>query len=161
MEWLRWLQDTAFSTWIRESSWAIFTFLILHTLSMGFLVGTAGAINLRALGVARQIPLARLSGFLPIMAWAGGLAIVSGVLLVAGYPAKALTNVLFYVKLAVLVAATALTLYEANRLFLDPGLDRSPTGRMRALAAFTLLLWIAAVPAGKFLAYTHKMLLVY
>lgn len=146
---LAWLQETGFSIWLRESSWAIFAVLILHTLGMGFLVGTGAAIGLRGLGVARTISMAMFARFLPLIWAALALAVVSGVLLVIGYPAKALTNPLFYAKLVILAAA-----FELSRRML-----RHPPSA--ALAAASLTLWAAGLTAGKFLAYTHKMLLVY
>jgi hypothetical protein len=148
LEQIRWVQDTVFATWLRESSWALFAGLILHTLAMGFLVGAGLAVNARNLGVARSIPIEALRRLWPVMATAIAAAIFSGVLLVLAYPAKALTNPLFYVKLAILTAAILIT----RRLL------RTPSAR---LAALTIPLWFAGVTLGRFLAYTHKMLLVY
>ncbi len=39
MEFLIWFEDTTFSTWMRESATAFFSSLILHSVSMGFVVG--------------------------------------------------------------------------------------------------------------------------
>lgn len=148
MPFLLWLQDLAFSTWIRESDWAIFAFLIVHTLAMGALAGTGMLLALRTLGIAAAIPQAALTPLFPIMRWAVAIAIVSGLLLVCGYPAKALTNPLFYVKLLLIVFAWALT-------------RKGLALQRRELAVAALILWPCAIAAGKFLAYTNKMLLVY
>ena len=148
MEQLRLVQDSGFATWMRESSWAIFATLILHTLSMGALVGTGLVVDARVLGLARGVPLEALRRLWPVMGWALALIVFSGVLLVIAYPAKALTNPLFYVKLAVLTAAILVT----RRLV------RAPAAW---LAALTVPLWLAGLTLGKFLAYTHKILLVY
>jgi hypothetical protein len=159
LEAIQWVQDSAFATWIRESSWAIFAFLIVHTLTMGFLIGTGLAVDARMLGVARQVPLPAMGRVLPVMVWALGFAIVSGVLLLIGYPAKALTNPLFYVKLSLLTVALLITRDLAKRVF-DPGLTEAP-GWARGAAGLSILLWLSGLTAGKFLEYTHKMLLVY
>lgn len=148
MEQLRWVQDSGFATWMRESSWAIFATLILHTLSMGLLVGTGLAVDGRVLGLARSVPLDALRRLWPIMAWALALIVFSGVLLVIAYPAKALTNPLFYVKLTVLTAAVLIT----RRIMRAP---------VAWLAALSVPLWVAGLTLGKFLAYTHKILLAY
>jgi hypothetical protein len=148
LEQLRWVQDSGFATWLRESSWALFACLILHTLGMGFLVGTGLAVDGRVLGLARRIPLEALRRLWPVMGWALALAIFSGVLLVVAYPAKALTNPLFYVKLAILTAAILIT----RRVMRTP---------VAWLAALAVPLWLAGLTLGKFLAYTHKILLVY
>lgn len=157
MELLRALQDSAFSTWMRESDWAIFAFLIFHTLGMGVLVGTGVIVNLRILGAARELPLSRLARLIPLM-WIGlAVAICSGVLLVIGYPAKALTNPWFYVKLTLLASAIALTRLFAKRLFGDAAAP--PWAKVAAFAC--TLLWLGGLTAGKFLPYTNRVLLLY
>jgi hypothetical protein len=148
MPFLLWLQDLAFSTWIRESDWAIFAFLIVHTLAMGALAGTGMLLALRTLGIAVAIPQSTLTTLFPVMRWGVAIAIVSGLLLVCGYPAKALTNPLFYAKLSLIVVAWVMT-HKAYAL------------QRRELAIAALILWPCAIAAGKFLAYTNKMLLVY
>ena len=159
MEELRWVQDSAFATWIRESSWAIFAALILHTLAMGFLVGTGLVFDARLLGLGRRIPLPALSRLAPVMAWALGFAIFSGVILVVGYPAKALTNPFFYVKLGVLTAALVATATLDRRLFRIGAVETPAWAKV--LAALCIALWLTGLTLGKFLAYTHKILLVY
>jgi len=49
-----WIETTALSVWVRESPslWAFPFVLILHTVGMGFLVGTNIALDLRVLGFA-------------------------------------------------------------------------------------------------------------
>lgn len=152
MEQIAWVQNSGFATWVRESSWAIFAALIVHTISMGLLVGTGLAICARTLGIARRIPLASLHRLLPVMGWALPFVLLSGAVLVIGYPAKALTNPLFYVKLAMVLVAGALTWRIVRP---------DPPAWARNAAALALVLWVAGVTAGRFLAYTHKMLLVY
>ena len=54
-----WIEETALSVWLRESPslWAFPFVLILHTIGMGFLVGSNIALDLRVLGFAPRIPL--------------------------------------------------------------------------------------------------------
>ena len=109
METIQWVQDTAFATWIRESAWAIFAFLIVHTIAMGFVVGTGVAVDARVLG---------------------------------------------------LVIAALIVTWQLRRRVFQPGLPEAP-GWARAAALASLVMWLSALTAGKFLEYTHKMLLVY
>ena len=117
MEYLAWIEGTPFSTWMRESALAFFSSLILHSLAMGFVVGVHVATALRILGVAPGIPLSLMRRFSPVL-WVGLVVVVlSGFLLLAAYPAKALTNPVFYLKLAAVVAALFITKSLANGLF--------------------------------------------
>jgi hypothetical protein len=159
---LVWIQDTAFSTWIRESDWAIFALLIVHTIGMAAVTGTGIFIALRILGVAPQLSLSLLTRFIPVMVLGLIAAILSGVVLVVSYPAKALTNPLFYLKLTILVTAWLVTRTLFRRVIVDSRFDSGPVfGWASKLAAVSLVLWIIGIAAGKFLAYTNTMLLVY
>src|SRR5262245_106292 len=102
MAFLIWLQDSVFSTWTRESDWALFAFLIVHTIGMGFLVGTGIVVDLRIIGFVQRIPLSLCARFVRVMAYGLTAAVASGILLVISYPAKALTNPVFYLKLTLL-----------------------------------------------------------
>lgn len=135
-------------TWLRESSWALFASLILHTLGMGLLVGASLAVAVRRLGAVKAIPVTALVRLRPVLGWALALAAFSGVMLVTAYPAKALTNPFFYLKLVLVAAALTLT----GRLLRRPS---------RAAALISIPLWLAGLTLGRFLAYTHKILLVY
>ncbi len=72
MEFLQWLRDTDAATAIRESEsvWGYPTVLFLHTFGMAILVGLISAIDLRILGVARQLPLAPMRRLFPLI-WIG------------------------------------------------------------------------------------------
>lgn len=154
MEQLLWIERSAFSIWTRESSWALFAFLAVHTISMGFALGTGVAINLRILGVASGVPLPQLTRLMPVMYAALIFVLISGVLLVIAYPAKALTNPLFYVKLIVLAAALLLT---RGLTRYSEGAGAVPT-RSRRIAILCLLLWMTGLAAGKYLEYTYRVL---
>ncbi len=55
-----WIEDSALSTWIRETP-SIFAYpaiITLHTIGMGFLAGGSMAIDLRILGFAPRMQLA-------------------------------------------------------------------------------------------------------
>lgn len=154
MDAIRAVQDSALGVWMREDTWALFAALIVHTAGMGLAIGVSGAIALRVFGLPHAIPFRRMAYVFPAVPWALTLVLISGVLLVVAYPAKALTNPLFYFKLAMAGAALLLT-WSLTQM-------REPFGRReRLMAAGSLALWPAALTAGKFLAYTHKMLMVY
>jgi len=154
-----WIEQLPPSVWIRESI-SIFAFpgiLVLHTIGMAFLVGSTSALSLRALGVAPGVPAESLLRFSPV-AWFGFvLNSVSGLLLLMAYPAKALTNPVFYLKLAAIGAAIGVVVRLGKRIAASGGAPLS--GRDRLLAGTTLALWALAVTAGRLLAYTHSRLM--
>lgn len=157
-----WLETTALSTWIREepSLWAFPFFLILHTVGLAFLVGANVAIGARVLGLGRGMPLLSLRRYYRAM-WAGfWVNAFSGLLLLIAYPTKALTNPLFYAKLALIAAA--LVLARAIRGHMFTGIVASGTHAPRALkglAVASLACWLLSIFAGRFLAYTCSRLM--
>ena len=105
-----WLEATSLSTWLRESPslWAFPFVLILHTVGLAFFVGTNVAWDVRVLGFSLGIPLEALRRYFLVM-WAGfWINAFSGVLLLIAYPTKALTNPLFYAKLALIAFGVVL-----------------------------------------------------
>ena len=156
MDALAWIEQTRLSVFVREDFYAYFVLLIFHAWGMAFLVGGGIAISLRVLGVASGTRLERFRGFLPVM-WVGAaLAIVSGLGLLAGYPAKALTNWIFALKFACLIGAAWLV-WRLARDVISKGEPIPPRGRWMAAAA--LALWLGGVASGKLLLYTNSMLL--
>ena len=159
MDALAWIEQTRLSLFVREDFYAYFVLLIFHAWGMAFLVGGGIAVSLRVLGVAAGTRLERFRGFFPVM-WLGAvMAAISGLGLLAGYPAKALTNWIFALKFACLIAAALLVRHIARDVFpLAAGGEAIPV-RARGLAALALLLWLGGVAGGKLLLYTNKMLL--
>jgi hypothetical protein len=151
-----WLETTAFSVWMRESP-SLLAFpgiLAAHTVGLGLLAGLHGALALRLLGVGRSIAPAAFTRFLPIM-WLGlWMNVLSGIALLLAYPTKALTNPLFYLKLALIAAALLILRATLRRIAADT-LDAT-----KLLAAASLMTWAATITAGRLLAYTCTRLMV-
>jgi hypothetical protein len=130
------------------------TILALHAIGMGFAAGIGVVVDLRVLGVAPGVRLAELRRFLPFF-WAGfWLNAVSGVLLLIGYPTKALTNPVFYLKLALIAIAMTLLVRISRRLS-----DSTPVRQLRQMAIVSLVCWAGAITAGRLLAYTYNRLM--
>jgi uncharacterized membrane protein len=158
MDFIRWVESSRLSIWASENTYAYFGLLVCHVWGMAFLVGGGIAVSLRVFGVAAAVPLERFARFIPVV-WVGGvLAAVSGIGLLIAYPAKTLTNWVFALKLACLVAA-ALLLRRMVRQYLAPTVPQeSLPERAKVRAAVLLLLWVGVLVCGKLLPYTYVML---
>jgi hypothetical protein len=158
---LQTIEETGFSTWLRESEspFAFYFILLFHTFGLALLVGANTVVDLRLLGVARAVPLAPLRRLFPIM-WIGfAMNAVTGVLLVIAYPTKSLTNVDFYAKLTVIGFAVWVMQSLKTRVFEDSSLGEAEMmERGATLAKWSLALWFGAITAGRLLAYTYKYL---
>jgi len=93
--------------------------------------------------------------------WGGlWLNIASGMLLLFAYPTKALTNPVFYLKLA-LVGFAVRAMMAVERRYLGDASDVDPDmmAKARWLAMGSLLLWCAVIGTGRLLAYTSSYIL--
>lgn len=160
VDFLIWLEETRFSTWMRESGPAFFSSLVFHSIGMAFVAGIHVATDLRILGVAPGVPLSLMRRYLPVL-WASLVVVtLSGLLLLLAYPAKALTNPVFYFKLAAVAAALWIMRALMRGLLGDSSHDAARTPRRaRVLAGVSLVLWAAVITSGRFLAYTAKVML--
>jgi hypothetical protein len=157
-----WLESTELSQWVvgSPSLLAFPGILSLHAIGMGFAVGTGVALDLRILGVGRGIPLAEMRRFVPVL-WSGfWVNAVSGVLLLIGYPTKALTNPVFYLKLLLIAIAMVLYVKIGRQVFRSDATTSEPgvSPRVRRLAIVSLVCWTGAITAGRLLAYTYTRL---
>ncbi len=160
-----WLEATALSTWVREST-SVFAFpaiLSAHAIGMGLAAGVNAAIAIRLLGFAPRVPPRELLRFAPVM-WIGvWLNTASGLLLLIGYPTKALTNPVFYLKLSLIAVGMWIYVLMTRQLLSD-GEDepRVPMPGLQGRAdygAASLACWAGAVTTGRLLAYTaHRIL---
>ena len=158
---LIWLETSALSIWVRESPslFAFPTILSFHTLGMGIVAGLSAAIDLRILGFAPRVPLTQTRRYYPVLWFGFWLNAASGVVLLIGYPTKALTNPVFYGKLACVALGAVVQMSIRRRVLSDGVSDVEPVpARGRMLAAASLVLWAAAITSGRFLAYTYHKL---
>jgi hypothetical protein len=160
--WLATLEHTAFSVWLRESPslWAFPFVLYLHTLGLALLAGLSVGIDIWVLA-GKPWPKSLSAVGLHQVMWLGfGINALSGVALLLAYPAKALTNWVFFAKL-LLIALAIVVIEQLRKEVFTPttaGLLGVST-RARYLAITSLCLWTGAILAGRLLAYTYTILL--
>jgi|ERR1051326_872621 hypothetical protein len=156
MEFLTSIEQSGICTWLRESSsvWAYPTFIFLHALGMGFLVGTSMVVDLRLLGFAKGVPLGPMKKFFPALWFGFCVSAASGFVLTIIDIKKWLGDPLFYIKLSLIALAMLMGRLIWTRVFRDASGDDIPVpAGARGLAAASLFLWVAAITAGRLTAY--------
>jgi len=147
------LEQSGLATWIRESGvlYGYPLILFLHTLGLSTVVGLSSAIDLRLLGVAPAIPLTSLERTFWLV-WPGlALTAATGTLLFLSDAIKHASNPAFYVKLVFVGLAVATLILIRGRVF---------RGQQRGtfLAAASLGCWLAALTAGRLMAYISEFI---
>ena len=148
------IEESGLSMWVRDNPfWAI---LSVHALGMALLVGASGVVALRLLGIPRDLPIAPLKRlYTPI--WIGfWIQVVSGLLLLIGYPTKSLTNLDFYLKLVLILAGMVVMVKLKKRVFGDSGISEADMmSRGKTMAILSLVFWLGVITSGRMLAYAY------
>ena len=168
MNFLAWLEQTEFSTWLRESDWGYPNVLCVHAVGMGMVVGISLMYCARVLGFARAFPL---EGFhkLFALAWLGFVMnALSGVLLFVGEPRRLADTPAFWIKMILIVFAGLALWVLAKTIevpeeyssegYLAPdgtlAVDAAVPASAKIAAVFSIFFWLAAITAGRIIGYT-------
>ena len=158
MEMLARLENTTLSIWLRESGIAFFTSLTLHSIAMAFVIGVNFAIAFR---LVRAVPEFELKPFLKFykLYWLSVVVIfLSGCALLLAYPAKALTNPIFYIKFSLLTIGLIISWWLQNQMQIIKNNEFS-RDKYFWVAMISVFIWIGTITTGRFLAYTNSVLL--
>ncbi len=152
------LNETAFSTRLRESDWTFSIIETVHVLSIAVMAGTIALVDLRLLGVLfRRQRVSRVTVQVTPVTWIGfALMAVSGVLLFVAEPDKAAANPAFQIKLVLLLAAAANLVVFHRWVFRTAAVwDERPTPPRAAqlCGALSLVLWASIIVLGRVIAY--------
>jgi hypothetical protein len=152
---LAWLESTSVAVWLAESPsvWAMPTVLTLHTAGMAVLVGASWVLDLRLLGINRNVPLSAYGWVFRAVAISLLVNLITGVLLFMKNATTWGTALPFLAKMAFVVASAA-TILPIRTYVLNSGAGPSEiSDRARMLAIASIVAWTAAVTAGRLLAY--------
>jgi hypothetical protein len=156
MNFLSSIENSGFSSWVRESPsvWAYPLVIFLHAVGLSMVVGLSSAIDLALLGFAPGLPLAPLAKLYRLIGAGFWINAISGIVLTIVDATTMVVNTIFWIKMVLIALAIANVLIIKKKVFSDPLLDKRPVaGDVRALAILSLVLWMAAVTAGRLTAY--------
>lgn len=160
MEYLLWVKDSAFITWVRESTSLLGYTLYLagHTIGLVFLVGPNLLIAARILGVAPRLPLQPMRSYIPIINTGLAITVVTGTVLFFTAPDGFVKNKVFLTKILFIVFAIIALKKLLKELYgtsADPDTRRISVRAYR-LTATTVVCWTVAVIAGRLTAYSAE-----
>jgi hypothetical protein len=152
------IEASSVARWMREALWAYPAVETIHILALAIVVGSIVIVDLRLLGLSRDVSIARLSRHaLPFTVGAFVVAMLTGLLMFTAHAEDFLTNRVFAVKMGLILLA------GVNAGILHSGPWRGiaqwdtgavPPGSVRFQAALSIAIWVAVVACGRLLAYT-------
>ena len=136
--------------------------MVLHFVGLALLIGTIGALDIRIMGFAKQLPIAPLHKFVP-WAMAGlGINIATGMLAFIGQPQNYIYNAAFWLKmLALLLLGLNVGAFYLTGIFdkvehLGAGEDAPMSAKL--IAASSLFLCFAVLTLGRYIQPTGDSL---
>jgi len=129
----------------------------LHFLGLVLLIGSVGALDLRIMGFARQLPLEPLHRLVPWALAGFGINAVTGLLAFIGMPEFYTLDYAFWVKLlAILLLGGNAAAFYLTGVFgrvkdLGPGEDAPLSAKL--VAASSLILWFAVIILGRYIQF--------
>jgi hypothetical protein len=153
---LAWLESRPLSIWVHESPsvWALPTVLTLHTMGMAVLVGASWVLDLRLLGISRNIPLSAFRWVFRAVSVGLIVNLATGVLLFAQRATTLGTSLPFLIKMGLVIASVATLVPIRAQVFRSDAEQRPDvSGGARLLAIASILAWTGAVTVGRLLAY--------
>ena len=149
------LQESDFGVWVSSAPtiFAYPTILMLHTVGLAMIVGPAWVLDMRLLGFGARMPVEALRGAFRVM-WIGFLINAStGLALFVSEADDKGMKWIFWAKLLAIAMALVVTT-RLRRIVFGGGVasDVAPPPA-RSLAKASLFLWLAAITAGRLMAY--------
>ena len=127
----------------------------LHFIGLTLIVGTVGALNLRILGFAKQLPIAPIHKFIPWALLGLGINVATGMLVLIGMPAYYTFDIAVWCKLLALMllglnaAAFYLTDIFSDIEHVKAGEDAATPAKL--IAASSLVLWLGVIAFGRYI----------
>jgi hypothetical protein len=152
-----WLASTRLSGFVTGHSWVWPACETLHFMGLALLIGNVGLLDLRLLGVAKQLPLVPLSRFVRWAVLGFVINLLTGIMFFAGNPFQYINNVAFGWKIAfIMLAGVNVLLFYVTGVFrkveaLRPGDDAPISAKI--IAAASLFLWVGVMYMGRMLPY--------
>ena len=152
------IEASSVARWMREALWAYPAVEAIHILALGLVVGSIVIVDLRLLGLSRDVSISRLSRHaLPWTVGAFIVAMFTGLLMFTAHAEDFLTNRVFAVKMGlILLAGVNAGMLHAGpwRTIAQWDTGATPPARVRFSAALSIATWISVVACGRLLAYT-------
>lgn len=153
-----WLAGTELSLLFSTVSWIVPLVQTIHILAIAIVIASMAMLNLRVVGIAgRSHGVGQMAErFLPWMWRALPVLVATGAMLIVAEPPRSLLNPLFQAKMGLLLAVVLLTvgfqaMLKAQGARWDT--DDGVTAGARLVAVLSLILWIAIIFAGRWIAY--------
>ena len=127
----------------------------VHFIGLVMIIGAVGALDLRMLGFAKQIPIASLHRLVPWALAGFAINVTTGVLAFIGMPEFYTYDIAFWIKILaiLLLGLNAVAFYLTDTFHvvehMGPGEDAPWSAKI--IAATSLVLWFGVITLGRYI----------
>jgi hypothetical protein len=156
---MAWLQGSALGHAMRESGvWTYGVVNLIHILGVASLFGAVLVLDLRLLGVWRNIPLPSITTpTVPIACIGFAIAVMSGSGLLATKATEYVGNPFLYIKFSAITLAVlnvcAMNLLSAWKERKMRELSAREQSQLAAIGGISIFCWLTAIAAGRMIGY--------
>ena len=158
--WEMWVRSTELHAFVhRYELWLWPILQTLHLFGFTLLIGTVGLFDLRALGLAKGIPLAAIHRLIPwgVAGYIGNILL--GIVFFSGHPEQYYYNNAFRLKLLFMVVAgvNILAFYGSSAFAEVKALPASASVplRIKIIAGTSLCAWVAVLVCGRMITFNR------
>jgi hypothetical protein len=158
-EFMAWLQSSALGHAMRESGvWTYGLVNLVHILGVASLFGAILVLDLRLLGLWRNVALPAISEpVVPVATIGFVIALISGVCMLATKATDYVGNPFLYIKFPAiflgLLNVLVLSSSSAWKEHKVRDLSQQEQSRLKMFGGISLICWITAITAGRMIAY--------
>jgi uncharacterized membrane protein len=148
------LQSTSIAAYINSTNWAWPAVETLHFIGLVLLLGTVLVVNLRMLGVMKNVPFSAVHRLLPWGIIGFGLNVFTGMVFFVTIPEQYVRNIALQWKMVLMLIAAADVLYFTmfeEAWAVKPG-DNPPL-LAKIVAVSTIILWIGVIWFGRMMPF--------
>jgi hypothetical protein len=151
-----------FTNLMVANKWWWAAMMVMHFVGLSLIIGAVGAINLRILGFAKELPFAPLHRLLPLAMAGLGINVVTGMLAFIGMPTYYTADIAFWFKIAALMLlGLNVAVFYMTGIFhrverLAPGDDAALSAKI--VAASSLVLWFTVIISGRYIQHFEDSL---
>jgi hypothetical protein len=158
--WEVWVRSTELHRWVQHYEFQLWPLMqSLHLLGFTLLIGTVGFFDLRALGVAKGIPLRTIHRLIPwgIAGYVGNFLL--GIVFFSVHPEQYYYNNAFRLKLLFMAVAgiNLLVFYGTGAFAQAKSLpaDADVPLRIKVIAGTSLFAWVAVLVCGRMITFNR------
>lgn len=151
-----WLESTSISKALFETGWLWPFCECLHFIGLALLIGGAGLLDLRLLGLFRGVAIRDVKAFMPYAIGGFAVNLMTGLLFLIMQPHLYLMGAIWWSKVGFIVLAGLNAMFfetrlSAQALAADPYADTPPI--LKWVGGVSLFSWFAVLFCGRMLPY--------